>query len=158
MPGTNFILEKSSVIPPLAGFLAFPALRKKYWVVRKGCTPAFPGQKSFVGSTMADNSYILEGKNTIEAKESLFSTVHGAGRIMSRREAKKKLNFEETRTEIYKAKGIEIRGTGADELPKAYKNLDEVLSYHKGSIKILHTLKPIAVAMAGSNIRDPYKD
>lgn len=53
-----------------------------FWVVRKGCTPAFPGQRGFVGSTMAENSVILEG--TEMASEALFSTVHGAGRAMSR--------------------------------------------------------------------------
>lgn len=53
-----------------------------FWVVRKGCTPAFPGQQSFVGSTMAEESVILEG--TVAAEKALFSTVHGAGRVMSR--------------------------------------------------------------------------
>lgn len=56
-----------------------------FWVVRKGCTPAFPGQAGFVGSTMGENSVILEG--TAEAESALFSTVHGAGRVMSRTEA-----------------------------------------------------------------------
>ena len=56
-----------------------------FWVVRKGCTPAFPGQRGFVGSTMGEESVILEG--TESAEEGLFSTVHGAGRVMSRTEA-----------------------------------------------------------------------
>lgn len=59
-----------------------------FWVVRKGCTPAFPGQQGFVGSTMAEESVILEG--TDQAEDALFSTVHGAGRVMSRTEAKGK--------------------------------------------------------------------
>jgi len=56
-----------------------------WWVVRKGCTPAFPGQQSFVGSTMGEESVILEG--TQEGAKALYSTVHGAGRVMSRNEA-----------------------------------------------------------------------
>ena len=56
-----------------------------WWVIRKGCTPAFPGQRSFVGSTMGEESVILEG--TREGYKALFSTVHGAGRVMSRRAA-----------------------------------------------------------------------
>jgi tRNA-splicing ligase RtcB len=56
-----------------------------WWVVRKGCTPAFPGQMGFVGATMAENSVILEGTQGTEP--ALFSTVHGAGRAMSRNEA-----------------------------------------------------------------------
>lgn len=58
---------------------------EEWWVVRKGCTPAFPGQQGFVGSTMGEESVILEG--TESAREALFSTVHGAGRVMSRTEA-----------------------------------------------------------------------
>src|SRR5690606_29040772 len=56
-----------------------------WWVIRKGCTLAFPGQRSFVGSTMGEDSVILEG--TPEGYKALFSTVHGAGRVMSRRTA-----------------------------------------------------------------------
>jgi tRNA-splicing ligase RtcB len=58
---------------------------EQWWVIRKGCTPAFPGQQGFVGSTMAENSVILEG--TDEGKDAFFSTVHGAGRVMSRTQA-----------------------------------------------------------------------
>lgn len=53
-----------------------------FWVVRKGCTPAWPGQQGFVGATMGENSVILEGTHT--AHEALWSTVHGAGRPRSR--------------------------------------------------------------------------
>lgn len=58
-----------------------------YWVVRKGATPAFPHQRGFVGGSMGDISVILEGVNSPEAKASLYSTVHGAGRVMSRTQA-----------------------------------------------------------------------
>jgi tRNA-splicing ligase RtcB len=58
-----------------------------YWVIRKGCTPARPGQEGFVGGSMGDDSVILEGVESTEAEESLFSTVHGAGRVMSRTQA-----------------------------------------------------------------------
>src|ERR1700679_1639911 len=69
---------------------------KDYWVVRKGATPAFPGQRGFVGGSMGDISVILQGKDfdndyyghVHEAKSSLFSTIHGAGRVMSRTAAK----------------------------------------------------------------------
>ena len=60
---------------------------RAYWVIRKGCTPARPGQEGFVGGSMGDESVILEGVASHEAEESLFSTVHGAGRIMSRTQA-----------------------------------------------------------------------
>src|SRR3954469_18833996 len=60
---------------------------RTYWVIRKGCTPARPGQEGFVGGSMGDDSVILEGVESPEAEESLFSTVHGAGRVMSRTQA-----------------------------------------------------------------------
>ena len=60
---------------------------RTYWVVRKGCTPARPGQEGFVGGSMGDESVILEGVESADAEASLYSTVHGAGRVMSRTQA-----------------------------------------------------------------------
>src|SRR5262245_31747797 len=60
---------------------------RDYWVIRKGCTPARPGQEGFVGGSMGDESVILEGVESQDATDSLFSTVHGAGRVMSRSRA-----------------------------------------------------------------------
>ena len=60
---------------------------RDYWVIRKGCTPARPGQEGFVGGSMGDESVILEGVAGDEATEALDSTVHGAGRVMSRSQA-----------------------------------------------------------------------
>jgi tRNA-splicing ligase RtcB (3'-phosphate/5'-hydroxy nucleic acid ligase) len=58
-----------------------------YWVVRKGCTPARPGQEGFVGGSMGDESVILEGVESDTNEDALYSTVHGAGRVMSRSQA-----------------------------------------------------------------------
>jgi tRNA-splicing ligase RtcB len=142
------------------------------WVVRKGCTPAFPGQRGFVGANMGSVSVILEGVDSESSRESLYSTVHGAGRVMSRTQAAGKMRWVKGRPqrisqgkvdwEAVKAriadKGIELRGAGADEAPEVYKSLDEVLGYHGDTIKIIHRLKPLGVAMAGEDIVDPYKD
>ncbi len=57
------------------------------WVVRKGCTPAFPGQEGFVGATMGEDSVILRGVDSDASRDLLYSTVHGAGRVMSRTKA-----------------------------------------------------------------------
>jgi tRNA-splicing ligase RtcB len=59
----------------------------EYWVVRKGCTPAWPGQEGFVGGSMGEPSVVLEGVDSAQASSSLRSTVHGAGRVMSRTQA-----------------------------------------------------------------------
>lgn len=133
------------------------------WVVRKGATPAFPGQRGFVGGSMGDISVILVGKESEESKHALFSTVHGAGRAMGRTAAKGKkgqpglVNRDEHDQWMYHA-GVELRGSGLDESPYAYKRIEKVLDAHKNTIKILHTLRPIGVCMADDRMFDPYKD
>ena len=57
------------------------------WVIRKGCTPAFPGQAGFVGATMGEPSVILRGTDSGRGASCCYSTVHGAGRVMSRTQA-----------------------------------------------------------------------
>ncbi len=140
------------------------------WVVRKGATPAFPGQHGFVGGSMGEKSVILEGVENEDAKYSLYSTVHGAGRVMSRTAARGKINRKtgeiisqgvisrEMMNKWLRDQNVELRGAGTDEAPQAYKRLPEVLAHHSSSIRILHTLQPIGVAMAGENEIDPFKD
>src|SRR6476659_8142471 len=60
---------------------------RTYWVIRKGCTPARPGQEGFVGGSMGNESVILEGVEWVENQKALYSSVHGAGRVMSRTQA-----------------------------------------------------------------------
>lgn len=143
-----------------------------YYVVRKGSTPAFPGQRSFIGSNMSDTSVIVRGLDTVQAKENLYSTVHGAGRILSRSAAAGKfkgwgpkrvkvreglINEDEMRKTVHD-KGVILFGAGADEAPDCYKKLDEVLSYHADSVAVETRLTPLIVLMAGANELDPYKD
>ena len=141
------------------------------WVVRKGATPAFPGQRGFVGGSMGDDAVIIEGMDSDESREALYSTVHGAGRIMSRTAAKGK--FERVGKKRIRREGlvrhdemlkwvadrdVELRGGDVDEAPQAYRRLPDVLAAHAGTIRVLHTLRPLGVAMAGRNNVDPYKD
>jgi tRNA-splicing ligase RtcB len=147
-------------------------------VVRKGATPAFPGQKGFIGGSMGDDAVIVHGTpmNTASQevqdaqRESLYSTVHGAGRVMSRTQAAGKRNrktgqiispgrvTEEMMKEWVDRKGVVLRGGGLDESPHAYRRLPEVLDAQQGTVQVLHTLKPLIVVMAGANEFDPYKD
>jgi tRNA-splicing ligase RtcB (3'-phosphate/5'-hydroxy nucleic acid ligase) len=148
------------------------------WVVRKGCTPAFPAQHGFVGGSMGDMSVILEGVDGDEARDALYSTVHGAGRVMSRTRAAGKrrwvrdrrtgrrvarvvapgaIDWESVQATL-RRRGIELRGGGADEAPGVYKRLSEVLRHHAASVHVEHTLTPLGVAMAGADVHDPYKD
>jgi len=142
------------------------------WVVRKGATPAFPGQKGFIGGSMGDDSVIVEGIASDESALALHSTVHGAGRVMSRTAASGRSKWQHGRRvrqshgavsrdmmmDWVTRRGVVLRGAGTDESPHCYKRLDEVLRYHRNTIRILHTLRPLGVAMAGENEWDPYKD
>jgi tRNA-splicing ligase RtcB len=172
-------------------------------VVRKGATPAFPGQKGFVGGSMGDVSVILKGTDHAQEvwdtlddgydsavdsvhanmsaqrqQDALYSTVHGAGRVMSRSEAKGKVNRKtgqlkldgngnpvragkvtpEMMKEWVKKENVIVRGGGVDEAPHVYRRLPEVLKAQGDTIRVLHTLKPLIVVMAGDDVRDPYKD
>jgi len=141
-------------------------------VVRKGATPAFPGQRGFVGGSMADGSVILRGVESERARAALYSTVHGAGRVMGRREAagkwrwKKgrrvlvepgKVDEQAMRAEVAK-RGIILVGGGADEAPQVYRRLEDVLAEHAGTIEIEHRLTPLVVVMAPPELVDPFKD
>ena len=143
---------------------------RKMLVIRKGATPAFPGQTGFIGGSMGDDAVIIEGVDSPASKAALYSTVHGAGRVMSRTQAAGKfnrrtgkqtsrglVNWPDWQRQL-QAQGIELRGGGPDEAPQCYKRLTEVLAAHAGTIRVLHTLRPIGVAMAGKGTFDPYRD
>jgi tRNA-splicing ligase RtcB (3'-phosphate/5'-hydroxy nucleic acid ligase) len=130
---------------------------RELWVVRMGATPAFPGQRGFVGGSMGDDAVILEGVDSAEARASLYSTVHGAGRLFGRKEAKRRF----TRAEMdawLQERGVTLVGADLDESPMAYRRLPEVIAQHAGTVKVLHTLRPFAVAMGGEGEFDPFKD
>ena len=146
---------------------------RELWVVRKGATPAFPGQRGFVGGSMGDDAVILAGVESGTAAASFYSTVHGAGRVMSRTEARgryvkdpatgKKLRqpgrvrHDEMQAWL-RHKGVHLLGGDLDEAPQAYRRLPDVLAHHAGTVRIEHTLRPFAVVMAGADVLDPFKD
>ncbi len=146
-------------------------------VVRKGATPAFPGQTGFIGGSMGDDAVIVRGARPPEGtpdaeaqQEALFSTVHGAGRVMSRTMAAGKRNRRtgevlrpglvtpEMMHGWVREKGVILRGGGLDESPHAYRRLPSVLEAQGGTIEVVHTLRPLVVVMAGADEVDPYRD
>ena len=147
-------------------------------VIRKGATPAFPAQMGFIGGSMGDDAVIVRGTLPERAsdavrdaqRESLFSTVHGAGRVMSRTQAAGKRNRRtgkqlttgrvspEMMHEWIRGKGVILRGGGLDESPHVYRRLPDVLAAQEGTIEVLRTLRPLVVVMAGADEFDPYKD
>lgn len=151
---------------------------EEFIVVRKGATPAFPGQKGFIGGSMGDDAVIVQGtpperaseETRQEQRDALFSTVHGAGRVMSRTAAAGKRHRRSGKVirpgrvtpammqEWVAKKGVVLRGGGLDESPHVYRRLPEVLAAQGKTIELLHTLRPLIVVMAGANEFDPYKD
>lgn len=145
-------------------------------VVRKGATPAWPGQRGFVGGSMGDDAAILKGaepedEDTLTQhlqRTALYSTVHGAGRVMSRTAAKGKwrkgvrkevgLVTHEMMREWIDGRGVILRGGDLDEAPQAYRRLPDVLEAQGDTVDILHTLRPVIVCMAPGSTRDPYRD
>src|SRR6185437_4124964 len=128
-------------------------------VVRKGATPAWPGQLGFVGGSMGDDAVILQG--AVDSGEeigrrqesSLYSTVHGAGRVMSRTAAKGKWSRQglvkagavsrEQMEDWIRSKGVVVRGGDVDESPQCYRRLDEVLDAQADTVEVVHTLRPL---------------
>jgi tRNA-splicing ligase RtcB (3'-phosphate/5'-hydroxy nucleic acid ligase) len=127
------------------------------WVVRKGATPAFPGQRGFIGGSMGDDAVIVRGVDGPKAAGMLYSTVHGAGRMFGRKEAKRRYTRAEM-DEWLLGRGVTVMGGDVDESPMAYRRLPDVLKYHADTIEIQHTLRPFVVVMAGEGEFDPWKD
>ena len=143
---------------------------RTFVVVRKGATPAFPGQKGFVGGSMGDDSVIIEGTADVNPDSStaalqahaLYSTVHGAGRVMSRTAARGKRHRRTGKvlkrgkvsrrmmTDWVDRKGVVLRGGGTDESPHVYRRLPDVLAAQGATVRVLHTLRPLVVVMAGA--------
>jgi len=148
---------------------------ERFYVVRKGATPAFPGQMGFVGGSMGDDAVIIRGVASddpavreLQAR-ALYSTVHGAGRVMSRTAAAGKRTRKgrvlkpgavsrQMMLEWVEKKGVVLRGGGADESPHVYRRLPDVLAAQGPTVEVLHVLRPLIVVMAGAEELDPYKD
>lgn len=150
---------------------------EEFVVVRKGATPAFPGQRGFIGGSMGDNAVIVRGAELAAGSEGaesqrlgMYSTVHGAGRVMSRTAAAGKRNRKtgeiltpgRVTTEMMQdwvwEKGVILRGGGLDEAPHVYRRLPDVLAAQGETVAVEHTLRPLIVVMAGADEFDPYKD
>ncbi len=112
---------------------------KGKFIHRKGATPSKKNEKGIIPGNMRDGTYLIIGKGN---KDFLNSSSHGAGRRMSKTQARAEIKlkeFEETMKGIKANVGI---GT-IDESPFAYKNINEVLKAQNKSVKIVKHLKPI---------------
>ena len=112
---------------------------KTVWVTRKGAIRARKGDMASIPGSMGTASYIVEGKGNPEA---LDSAPHGAGRQYSRRAARRNFSQDDLRKAMV---GIEYRDTDKfiDEIPQAYKSIDQVMEDSKDLVTIRHTLRQI---------------
>jgi len=110
---------------------------------RKGATPTRIGDVGIIPGTMASPAFIVSGKGN---EESLQSAAHGAGRLISRRQAKKTFNYNQMQTYLQK-QGVELLGGGIDESPFAYKDIREVMNSQKDLVNVLGVFHPKIVRM-----------
>ena len=109
------------------------------WVTRKGAIRAGLGERGIIPGSMGACSYIVEGLGN---EESFCSSSHGAGRKMSRTEAKKRFSVNELKAQT---KGVVCRKDAGvlDEIPKAYKSIEAVMAQQSDLTKTIHELKQI---------------
>jgi len=110
---------------------------QRVWVTRKGAIEARRGMFAMIPGSMGTRSYIVTG---LENAESFNSAPHGAGRRLSRTAARKQYTMSDLDTAM---RGIEFRRSSVllDEIPSAYKNIDEVMEHAKELVEIKHVLK-----------------
>ncbi len=113
-------------------------------VHRKGATPAGKGVLGIIPGSMADPGFIVRGLGNENA---LSSAAHGAGRRMSRNAAIKQFDFKDLQ-DIMGKKHITLISAGLDEIPMAYKNIEDVMDQQKGLVEIVAKFEPKLVKMA----------
>ena len=109
------------------------------WVTRKGAVSAREGQLGIIPGSMGAKSFIVRGKGN---RESFHSCSHGAGRVMSRTEAKRRFTLED---QVEATKGVECRKDASviDEIPMAYKSIDDVMAAQSDLVEVVAQLKQV---------------
>jgi tRNA-splicing ligase RtcB len=112
---------------------------KNLWVTRKGAIRAREGDLGIIPGSMGQRSYIVRGKGNTE---SYCSCSHGAGRRMSRSEARRRFQLADL---VEQTKGVECRKDDAvlDEIPAAYKDIDVVMQNQRDLVDVVHVLKQV---------------
>ncbi len=118
-------------------------------VHRKGATPAGKGMLGIIPGSMATPAYVVRGKGN---PESLNSASHGAGRVMSRTQAKKTFSWKEA-AKILKDRGVTLMEAGLDEVPMVYKDIDDVMRSQEDLVEKLARFFPRLVKMSPGHER-----
>lgn len=112
---------------------------RNLWVTRKGAIRAQAGDLGIIPGSMGQRSYIVRGKGN---REAYCSCSHGAGRKMSRTQARKTFTIDDLKQQT---RDVECRKDNAvlDEIPSAYKSIDEVMANQTDLVEVVHTLKQV---------------
>jgi len=113
-------------------------------VHRKGATPAGAGVIGIIPGSMGTPGYVVQGKGV---ERSLNSAAHGAGRRMSRTKAKQTFTWERAQR-FLRERGVTLLSAGLDEVPMAYKDIDEVMAAQQDLVEPLARFEPRLVKMA----------
>lgn len=114
-------------------------LRDGLWIHRKGATQAEDGMMGVIPGNMVDGSFVVQGKGNAD---SLYSSSHGAGRVLSRRQAKELLSVEEF-NEATQHLIANHSDKNVDEAPQAYKSIFEVMENQKDLVEVLDRVIPV---------------
>ncbi len=121
-------------------------------VHRKGATPAGKGVLGIIPGSMASTTYIARGKGN---RRLLHSAAHGAGRVMSRTQARKNFSWSDVRGLLHE-RDVTVLSAGIDEIPMVYKDIDRVMAAQAELVEPLATFQPRIVKMAPSG--EPPED
>ncbi len=112
---------------------------RNMWVTRKGAIRAREGDLGIIPGSMGQRSYIVRGKGDLQ---SYCSCSHGAGRAMSRAEAKRRFSLADL---VAQTQGVECRKDEGviDEIPSSYKDIDAVMANQTDLVEVMHTLKQV---------------
>lgn len=113
-------------------------------VHRKGATPAGAGVLGVIPGSMATPGFVVRGKG--EAT-SLESAAHGAGRVMSRRQAERELRWQDVKERLHET-GVTLISAGLDEAPDVYKSIEDVMAHQDDLVQIVARFDPAIVKMA----------
>lgn len=122
---------------------------KEVYVHRKGATPAGEGVLGVIPGSMGTPAYVVRGKGLAK---SFDSAAHGAGRVMSRTQAKNKYRFNAEAGNLAK-RGIRVLSAGADEVPGVYKDIDAVMAEQQDLVDPIARFDPKIVKMCGDGSR-----
>ena len=119
-------------------------------VHRKGATPASKDVMGIIPGSMTAPGFLVRGKGNTEA---IHSASHGAGRQMSRTQAKKEIATSDFKA-ILKDHNVTLIGAGLDEAPMAYKNIEDVMAAQHDLVDVVAKFTPKMVRMADDGSRE----